>query len=199
MSFGRRSGADKNSMVDAHSTPPGLRTHLRSATHDAHQALDDAMAQLDLARPRDYARFLQIQYAARIGVEAWLVRQAPAELTPPAQCPALAADLSALDRPLPLDQPLFDAPEHAEPLGVAWVLAGSSLGNRAMLADLRKGGHTDRPTAFLGNEEMAAFWHDFRPRIDTSEADGKAAVASARGTFAHFSAIAAAYLSQGAT
>lgn len=174
----------------------GLRTTLRGETRAAHESLDGAMAQLDLADAADYALFLRIQYAARIGVEAWLVRHAPPKLQPPPQAPALAADLQALGEALPLDQPLFELTGDEAAMGVAWVIAGSSLGNRAMLADLRKRGHGERPTAFLGNEEMARFWHDFRPRIDSWDGHSQAAVDAAKATFTHFSAIAVAYLPQ---
>ena len=81
-------------------------------------------------------------------------------------------------------------------LGVAWVIAGSSLGNRAMLSDLRKRGHEGQPASFLGNEDMAIFWHDFRPRIDSWDGAPQAAVSAAHATFAHFSATAATYLPQ---
>ncbi|MCP9222197.1 biliverdin-producing heme oxygenase [Erythrobacter sp. LQ02-29] len=185
-------------MPDTPAPSSSLRTRLRDATGDAHRQLDDAMAQLKLTDRRDYALFLRIQYAARIGVEAWLTRHAPSDLVPPPQCPAIATDLAAMGEPLPLEQPRFDQATDSDALGVAWVLAGSSLGNRAMLADLKKSGTGDLPTAFLGNADMAAFWHDFRPRIDDYADTADGAIRSAHRTFAHFSAIAAAYLPNGA-
>lgn len=44
----------------------------------------------------DYARFLALQYAARVPLEGWLARHAPRDLSPPPQTLLLARDLEAL-------------------------------------------------------------------------------------------------------
>ena len=81
-------------------------------------------------------------------------------------------------------------------LGIAWALAGSSLGNRAMLADLRKRGGAALSTRFLGDGAMPAFFASLRPRLEQpiDEAAIAAAVAGAHAVFARFAEVAAAHL-----
>ncbi len=161
----------------------------------------------------DYARFLSLQYAARLPVEAWLAQHAPADLCPPAQCDLIAADLSELGEPLPraaasfrLDGTTRDPHTAAcEALGAAWVLAGSSLGNRAILGEVRRtakitaqaancaaNGGAQWPASFLGDEQMLSFWKDLRARIERPAeiTEVEAASRAAAAVFDHFTTIA---------
>jgi heme oxygenase (biliverdin-IX-beta and delta-forming) len=174
-----------------------LRVHLRVATMAAHDLLDAAMQEASgWQQPGDYARFLALQYAARTPVEAWLAVHAPEDLVPPQQTPFLAADLAALGAALPAPAPpltgLSPTPDTA--LGVAWVLAGSALGNRAIARQVARIGGGTWPVAFLGDDAMLGFWQALRARIERPapgiEAAGAAHAAAA--IFAHFLAVAAA-------
>ncbi len=144
--------------------------------------------------PAEYSLFLAMQLRSRAGIELWLGRHAPKKLSPPPQCSLIADDLGLMDTPYPTEYPAFepsaptDHPPEAAVLGVAWVLAGSSLGNRAILHDLRRNGHADWPHAFLGDNNMLAFWNDLRPMIEVPAniETVKASVAAAQATFAHF-------------
>lgn len=172
-----------------------LRSHLRAATMAAHDLLDHAMqAASGWQNREDYARFLELQHAARAPLEDWLDAHAPAALNPPHQTPLIARDLAALGRPAPAPAPLFTMGRtgtgHA--LGAAWVLAGSALGNRSIAKQVRRIGDGAWPMAFLGDETMLGFWQALRARIEQharpDEAEGATDAATA--VFAHFLATA---------
>lgn len=118
----------------------------------------------------DYARFLAIQYAARKPVELWLADHAPEELQPPVQTDAIVQDLEALGYDVPKvgSSLSVDATTDAAVLAVAWVIAGSALGNNAIAAEMRRDGHGDWPMEFLGGGEMLAFWKRLRIRLNHS-------------------------------
>ncbi len=184
-----------------------LRAHLRAATMAAHELLGDAMQAASGWRSiTDYARFLRLQHAARSPLEDWLDTHAPGELRPPRQTGLIACDLFVLGQPVPEpagafvlqqarpDRSLAEAQSESpgEALGAAWVLAGSALGNRAILKQVERAraARADHawPTAFLGDGQMAGFWHGLRRRIErpalAGEASGAARAAAA--VFAHF-------------
>ncbi|MEM7779259.1 MAG: biliverdin-producing heme oxygenase [Pseudomonadota bacterium] len=170
-----------------------LRQYLRAATAHSHDKLDHAMRdQGGWEQADDYARFLQLQHAARVPVEAWLEAHAPVDLRPPRQTGLIANDLTELGANLPSSDADFamDDADDATFLGAAWVLAGSSLGNRSILAELKKRGEPAAhwPHAFLGDDAMLAFWKRLRARIeqpvpnDNRDAAGR----GARAVFDHF-------------
>ena len=140
----------------------------------------------------DYARFLTLQHAARAPVEAWMAENAEDALEPPAQCPKIARDLDALRVPVPSNsQPFSITPSQhpaSQALGAAWVLAGSSLGNRSILKEVRRSGHDNWPHAFLGDEAMLEFWQHLRRRIErpADAAEVEAASEAANAVFDHF-------------
>lgn len=170
-----------------------LRTNLRQATSGAHDRLDSAMRHVSgWSTAEEYSRFLALQYAARLPVERWIAANAPIDLRAPAQSHLIARDLAALDAPVPPVRAAFTCStgpfREASALGAAWVLAGSSLGNRSILKEMGRSGHSDWPSAFLADPGMLAFWKHLRPRIDEpASADVlSAATASATAVFDHF-------------
>lgn len=169
---------------------PQLRARLRAATHDNHQSLDTALGRLDLADRDDYACFLQIQARARHGLETWLEKYCPLEWRPPRQDALLAADLAALD--ITLDRegaPDFDHPDEGPVawLGAAWVLAGSSLGNRMMERDLAARAPDGWPMQFLRDTTMPAYFKALRTPLSATHAN-PGAERTARAVFDHFQA-----------
>ncbi len=178
-----------------------LRLHLRAATMAAHDLLDHTMqAASGWQTAGDYARFLALQHAARVPVEAWLADHAPAALCPPPQTPLIACDLARLGLAPPPAAPAFvlAASGGGEVLGTAWVLAGSALGNRAILKQMRRASAADKrewPSAFLGDGAMLAFWQALRERIEqpASAEDVASATRAASAVFTHFTAHAAGY------
>lgn len=171
-----------------------IRQALRCASNDLHTGLDAALGSLDLTDRGQYGMFLSIQRSARRPIEQWLAANAPAELCPPAQSELLAIDLAALGiaRTNPAST-AFAAPAEGA-LGVAWAIAGSSMGNRMMLRALRQCSG-EMPTAFLADERMGAFFAQLRPIIERpadAYADLSTAIAAARTVFAQFAASFAA-------
>jgi heme oxygenase len=171
-----------------------LRTQLRAATMAAHDLLDAAMqAASGWQTCADYARFLALQYAARLPIEAWLAQNAPTDLAPPVQTPLLARDLARLGVDLPPPYaPYAAASNTGAALGTAWVLAGSALGNAAIARQVARIGGGAWPDAFLRDPAMMAFWQALRTRIERPAAPAEAAGATraAEAVFAHFLAAA---------
>ncbi len=178
-------------------TTENLRASLRGATAHAHDLLDQSMRTASgWDSLEDYAQFLTLQHAARAPVEEWLVHHASQDLLPPAQCPAIERDLAALSRLPPLHTSAFSpigvSGTEGQVLGVAWVLAGSSLGNRSILKEVVRTGHGKWPIAFLGDGSMLTYWQTLRRRIERpAEAEeAGAASAAAAAVFDHFVRVA---------
>lgn len=176
------------SLVVDNEQPKTLRVYLKQETRALHDFLDNRMSKLDLAAPDDYAVFLKMQLAARAPMERWARSECPAHLRPPEQVPLLIEDLNAIGGPFSLSNRQFSLPAHANPLGFAWVMAGSHLGNRAMLADLEKRNANGLPTRFLADPRMIAFWRDLRPQLEQNIDDDIAAksLEAATATFRFF-------------
>lgn len=178
-------------MPEQEGTDRSIRRCLRTATSRDHAELDRQIGPLVGGNARDYATFLSIQYRARMGIEHWLERKSP-DASPPPQAHLIANDLAALGAPVPGNTASFDLPADTPALGVCWVLAGSSLGNRAILARLAEIA-VNRPAGFLSDTAMPAYWRSLLPRLEASmpESMKRPLVTGARATFAHFLAMAA--------
>ena len=167
-----------------------LRGFLKARTADRHDVLDGLGAPASFADREIYARFLSRQYAARAGIERWTAGHAAPGDGPPPVAHLIAADLAALGSAPPSEAPDFTLPAGADQLGLAWVIAGSHLGNRAMLARLRREA-PDAPATFLADETMRAFWTGLRPRLEREvpESMAQGAVLAAEAVFDHFLAV----------
>lgn len=180
-----------------------LRAQLQAGTRAIHDQLDRSLENLEFSRPADYARFLAQQLEARDAIEEWADRDCPALLRPPSTTFLLRQDLAELARDFPLGSACaergspgrigrFVLPEGADPLGLAWAIAGSHMGNRAILARLRKAavgaGPAELPRRFLADTRMTGFWHRLLPRLQDSVTPDQAepALAAARAVFARF-------------
>ncbi len=166
------------------------RDYLRVGTAEAHDTLDVRLGALAEGDERDYAQFLEIQYRARVNIESWLDERC-ADMAPPRQTDVIARDLTELGVPIPADVLAFDVSADSDPLGICWVLAGSSLGNRAILARLVKA-DVQWPVAFLSDRRMADYWQRLRPLIERphSPAEDPSVLGAAQASFAHFNAVA---------
>ncbi|BDI60219.1 biliverdin-producing heme oxygenase [Qipengyuania nanhaisediminis] len=168
-----------------------LRLHLRAATASAHDRLDSAMREAADWRSRDgYARFLALQHAARRPLEDWIAQGFDDDCAPPPQAPLIASDLAALGAaPAQGIVPFEHASRsRAAQLGIAWALAGSALGNRAIAREIG----ADWPAAFLTDGAMFAFWQTLRAAIEqpASADERRASSAGALAVFSHFAALA---------
>lgn len=167
---------------------PTLRDALRSATGADHAVLDQSMAGLRLAEPVDLVRFLGIHLAARAGIEAWLGRNAPPGWAPPVQTGLIAQDLIALGGlPAAFPAPRFEPGPAADWLGVAYVIAGSHLGNRLLLAQAGAALPRDAQR-FLAGQAMQEYWRRLRTRLAGMPGPdrGAGAIKAAKATFGHF-------------
>ena len=114
-------------------------------------------------------------------------RQPSPRLLPPAQTPLIAADLEALGVSAPpCEGGDFFLPDDAY-LGVVWALAGSSLGNRAMLARRCRAGLAVADS-FLSDPAMPAFWRAILPELErpVGLSVSDAACNGAKAVFARF-------------
>ena len=172
-----------------------LRTALRVGTKDAHDALDARLGDLPLSTTADYTTFLRIQYEARAPIERWCERHLN-DAVPPAQTPLIADDLAELGAQAPATRGRFRLPAGADPDGLRWALAGSVMGNRAMLVQMRKRGLSHLPDRFLSDEAMLAFWKELRPGLERPVEPNRAAscVAAAEAVFERFALAADALL-----
>lgn len=165
-----------------------LRDVLRVATAADHIVLDQSMAGLRLAEPADLVRFLGIHLAARAGIESWLERNALPGWVPPVQTGLIALDLIALGGlPAAFPAPRFEPRAGADWLGPAYVVAGSHLGNRLLLAQAGPALPTEA-RRFLTGHAMQDYWRRLRTLLAGMPGPdgGAAAVGGAKATFAHF-------------
>lgn len=172
-----------------------VREYLRDETSPSHDRLDRRLGSVLDGTAAGYAEFLAIQYRARKGIEDWLERSAIPN-APPSQVPLIARDLAALGARLPLSAPRFDGVPASDPLGVCWVLAGSSLGNRAILAQMRKAGSAF-PVTFLSDPSMTDYWQTLRPALaqPVDPIRHSPMLAGAGAVFEHFNAVVVRHLS----
>ena len=161
-----------------------LRTILRDHTRAQHDVLDASLDMDALSESKRYADFLCRQYRARQPIEAY-VESLGRDDMPPLALPRLERDLDALGIALPSLGRRFTLPEESDPVGLAWALAGSHLGNRAMLAGLD---NPALPTHFLGDERMIAYWKALRPRLNRHVIvpEARPAILAATAVFAQF-------------
>ena len=172
-----------------------LRTALRVGTKDAHDALDARLGDLPLSTTADYTTFLRIQHEARAPIERWCERHLN-DAVPPAQTPLIADDLAELGAQIPATRVGFRLPAGADPDGLRWALAGSVMGNRAMLVRMEKRGLGDLPGTFLSDPSMLGYWNSLRPTLERP-ADmqrGAACVRAANTVFQTFMVAADALL-----
>lgn len=165
-----------------------LRDALRSATSVDHAILDRSMAVLRLVEPTELVRFLGIHLAARAGIETWLEKHALPGWLPPVQTTLIAHDLIALGG-APEDFPAlpFDPGAGAGWVGPAYVIAGSHLGNRLLLAQAGAALPRDAQR-FLAGKAMQDYWLRLRIRLASAiGTDGAAGpIEAAKATFGHF-------------
>lgn len=163
-----------------------LRQGLRRATRATHNMLDRTLGPKALESSGGYAEFLRIQYTARRPIETWAAMSLPQQLRPPAVADLIAQDMAALRQTLPAVA-RFCFPNGADPLGLAWAIGGSALGNRAMLARVRDA-RISTETRFLADRRVAQYFAGLLPKLDQPASADRllAAVRAADAVFATF-------------
>lgn len=121
------SKATNDRQIDA----PDLRQYLREKTRNDHEATEVAFMVHDLTTLTGLTRFLLAHYQANAAIEKSQTNLPwPIDLpSPPSALPSLAASLSELGLSTPPDLPVVNLPE---PIGAAYVIAGSRFGNQVL-------------------------------------------------------------------
>ena len=143
---------------------------------------------MPLSCDADYAVFLTAQFAAREAIDRALDAMPPMALAaPPLQTALIENDLRDLGFGAPSRLQGIRLDDRHEALGAAWVVAGSSLGNRAILARRKKAGlaGADR---FLADGAMPAYFRQVLEIMETSRSPSAlaAAIKGAHKAFALF-------------
>ena len=175
-----------------------MRRHLRAHPRAAHDALDALMREDGWHTAERYGEFLLCQYAARKPLDDWAAQHLAPSQRPPKQAELICKDLQALGMAgqitalnhlvAEMAQPQFRLPRQALPLGLAWALAGASLGNKAILSELRGVDAQTWPRAFLSDPAMGAFWLALLPQLEeaNTQRDYDAVALAANHVFDHF-------------
>lgn len=178
--------------------PAGLRHFLRSETSAAHAQLDTALSRLDLRTLDGYRRFLEINAAALLPLEAALGAAHVERVVPDwhlrARRHAILQDLTALyGKITPLPVALDLTPDRM--LGVTYVLEGSRLGARFLLGMVQASPdpRVAQATAYLSHGASDRLWQSFLAILERADNDADYAEAAegARQTFDLFAKAAA--------
>lgn len=170
-----------------------LHETLRTSTRALHERAEQAFARFDLTRRDGYGEFLQAQGAALIPLERALDAAGAARLLPdwPARkrSPALEADLAALALRAAAPQPPPRFANDDEALGALYVLEGSKLGARYLLARVSANDFARSATAFLAHgeaPEQKGAWPAFLQTLAAIPFDPSRAAAVLTGATAAF-------------
>jgi heme oxygenase len=160
---------------------PSPASWLRSETRADHARVDQAFGRFDLASRDGYTAFLVAQARVLAEIEAQLC---PAELIPgwKGRAGPLAADLAALDCPMPSARAVEIPPGQGARHGALYVLEGSRLGGAVLSRTVPAG----LPRAFLGATHPHGAWRALLALLDTAGLDRQAMLAGARSAFAAF-------------
>jgi heme oxygenase len=143
-----------------------IRRFLRDATERHHSRVDRAAAGMRLDTREGYTRFLAAQAAVIVPLEAQLQVDGVAQVLPDwrarKRAAAIEMDLMELGSDHGWIHPPFFA-NAAQLLGACYVLEGSRLGARAVLAKL---GRTTA-TRFLEHGQGARLWPSFLAILET--------------------------------
>ncbi len=163
---------------------------LRQATAADHEMVDAHYGGFALDRPAGYRSFLTAHARALPAVERALVE---ASDLPPwrSRTALLAADLHALDAPMPAPLP-FQPGAAAERWGALYVIEGSRLGGQLLARSVPAG----LPSAYLAAHHLPGEWRRLLTTLDThaagqGQAWQDAALAGARACFALYARAAA--------
>lgn len=174
---------------------PNFRNELKRATAPVHARLDARVGGLPLGDHAEYAAFLAAQFEARSAIEQALAEyRLPGLARMPSQLAPLAADLSEMGYRATGAMPQTRFASASEALGAAWVVSGSSMGNRAMLVQRHKAG-CNGPERFLSDRRMADYFRQLVTVLESAP-EGIALAAAVTGAEKAFAVFEAAFTRQ---
>ena len=165
-----------------------LRDILKTETSVLHDRLDSRLAGAAVGSRDEYIAFLSVQYAARSPIERWAAQHIDPDMCPPAMAGLIAGDLADLNADLP-EEMEFSLPPEADPIGLAWAMGGSALGNKSLLAARRRA-DAPGPERFLADRSMAQYFTQILPHLEAISAAPERAVTAAATVFETFLAAA---------
>ena len=178
---------------------PLLRSLMRDATAEAHARLDAKLGALNLCTVTGYRRFLEINAAALLPLEASLERAGVQGTLPDwddrARTGAVLTDLARLGgKPGRLNAP--ELTDRSAMLGTLYVLEGSRLGAAYLLRTVKQCSDplVSGNTAFLGHGAGRHFWPEYLAVLEChadelAEDDLVRSARSAFDLFAHAAAL----------
>ena len=159
------------------------RNWLRGATAKAHTRTDAVFGAFDFARPDAFARFLLAQQAGLAAAETELRAHGACHWaeTVARRLDAICEDLDSLGAKTTFTVPL----RTPEPIGIAYVVAGSLHGTSVLRTRYRKLNPDARLPRFFEAGDWKPLWAD---ALSALERHGRnpGILASARATFAAF-------------
>ncbi|SNT02806.1 biliverdin-producing heme oxygenase [Tropicimonas sediminicola] len=165
--------------------PANLRLRLRSATREAHEALDAQVSAFEISTESGLRSFLAMQVQALSALMPVSGRAGCAPILEPLRDRA-RDDLAALSGRVPESAPVLEAAPH--PLALDYVIAGSRLGT--VILKQRWKASTDPAVLAAGNyfgaPDYIACWKDFctsAAEMDASCAISDRIVADVAGLF----------------
>lgn len=145
---------------------PSVRDSLRRSTSEAHARLDKSLGRFNLQNLDGYRRFLEINAAALLPLEAALENAGAEQVIPDwrarSRRNAILKDLNAVDgKARPLDTSL--AFNRSQILGAVYVLEGSRLGAKFLLRTIEASPdmHIANASAYLRHGVKERLWQSF--------------------------------------
>lgn len=180
-----------------------VRTLLRKQTRQAHERVDALFSQLCLAERQDYIRFLSSHCMAYEILESLFETKLAADIRPPSMAPLLESDLHRLGVAEAGTVPWFPTGD-LNPLGAAYVVAGSHLGNKTLRAQWQatKDPQVSAAGGYLTSSVMAMYWPSLLRRLATerpSEEELVDIICGANAAFSVFERCLASVLNEPAT
>jgi heme oxygenase len=176
-------------------TARSTRSYLHAATNDLHRRLDARLAPLALRGDAGYREFLFRSAMALLPVEQALNEAGVVNVLPDwpqrSRSSALAGDLAALSLPQPKPARFPEVRGEAFQFGMLYVLEGSRLGARLLLAEVEAtlAPTSQAATRYLAHGQGQSLWPTFLQRLEASQPVRRApelAVAGARAVFRQF-------------
>ena len=176
-------------------TARSARGHLRAVTSDLHARLDARLAPLVTQGEAGYRDFLLRSAMALLPVEQALNEVDVAKVLPDwpqrSRSRALRLDLAALSLPEPSGPTVPAIRDEAFQFGMLYVLEGSRLGARLLLAEVEAAlsPASRAATRYLSHGQGLSLWPTFLQRLEASQQvrrEPDAAAAGARAVFRQF-------------
>lgn len=175
-------------------TARSARGYLRAATNDLHARLDARLAPLVTQGDAGYREFLLRSAMALLPLEQALneadVSNLLADWPQRSRSSALRMDLAALSLREPLGAAAPEVRGEAFQFGMLYVLEGSRLGARLLLAEVEALSRASQAaTRYLSHGQGLSLWPSFLQRLEASQQvwrEPEQAAAGARAVFRQF-------------